>query len=259
MFTISYIGSDRSLWHLDGPQAGSEGVFLKSFSGFSGVRSRASITGPGRVGVVRTGKPSAKNIEGTLSVVVSARVAGHGRRLPEILRSFRRAFSDSDGELEITSSEGASLWLPVHLSDALPELEASPFDGTVPWIEFDVDVESDSIWRGVPRTYSGENQVLFNDGEVDAWPVITYTGSPTVSSNGVSIQLPSTSVEAVFDTDPGKGGVISVGGTPNPALWSQLRGRTFPLPVPPSGNATWSFGAGSTAQLTPRYLDPWRW
>lgn len=265
MFTVIYVGVDGSVWQLAGPGQGAEGVRLALLEGLVGSASAATTVGAGRVGVVRTGAPAVPAMTGAVKVVISGMDASPKRPTPGVLRAWRRAWSHlADGELMIGSSESSMLRVAVRLSDPLPPPANDPFDHPTQRHELALSVVADSgCWLGSPETYPGTGspvQVL-NRGELVGWPVVEWSGSGrSITGPGVApLSLPTAPDGATVNTDPATGTVITVGGDPDPDLWSQLRGRSFPVGVPAFGEATWTFSTGTTATLTPRVLDPWSW
>lgn len=264
MYTVTYRGVDGSLWQLAGHQGGAQGVTLASVAGLVGSASASTTTAPGRVGVVRTGVPVVPVMAGTVRVVVSGADASPKRPTPGVMRAWRRAWSHLvDGELSISSSETSVVRAAVRLVDPIPPPATDPFDhpGERHVVELEVEAET-GVWLGIPEIIAGTGDpvTVRNFGQLVAWPVVEWSGSGhTITAPGIDpIELPDTSQVARINTDPATGTVITVDGEPNPDLWSQLRGRSFPVGIPAHGEAEWVFSPGTTATVTPRVLDPWR-
>lgn len=265
MFTVIYRGIDGSVWQLAGPGQGAEGVRLGSLAGLVGSASAETTVAPGRVGVIRTGVPVVPVMSGTVNVVISGMDASPKRPTPGVLRAWRRAWSHLvEGELMIGSSESTLLRAAVRLSDPLGPPANDPFDHPGQRHERSLSVVADSgCWLGPSTPYpgTGEPVVVHNRGDLVAWPLVEWSGSGrSITGPGVApLSLPTAPDGATVNTDPATGTVITVGGEPDPDLWSQLRGRSFPVGVPPHGQAEWTFSPGTTATVTPRVLDPWGW
>lgn len=264
MYTVSYRGADGPLWELAGDRGGSQGVILGNITGLVGSASASTTTAPGRVGVVRTGVPVVPVMSGTLQVVISGADASPRRPTPGVLRQWRRSWSHlAAGELWIGSPETAIWRAAVRLVDPLPPPVNDPFDHPGQRHIMELAIESESgCWIGPPETVTGGGGpvTLHNVGDLTAWPVVEWTGAGrTITAPGIEpLTLPTTSKVARIDTNPATGTVITVDGQPDPGLWSQLRGRSFPGGIPAGGHAEWAFSVGTTATVTPRALDPWR-
>lgn len=262
MYALTYRGVDRSVWQL---ASGAQGVHLLSLDGLVGSVSEATTTAPGRVGVIRTGAPVVPPMTGTIKVSLRGADASPAAPTPGVLRAWRRAWSHLvAGELMLGSSESTLLRAAVRLAEPLGPPAHDPFDLPFAQHELSLSVVVDAgCWSAAPETYSGSGQpvVVANRGDLVAWPAVEWAGAGrSITGPGVApLALPPTPGGAVIDTDPATGTVITVDGEPDPDLWSQLRGRSFPVGVPARGRSTWTFSPGTTATVTPRVLDPWSW
>lgn len=266
MYEVKYFGADGSEWHLDGSGCGRQGVFLVKVDGLVGSAEVATSPGPGRVGVKSTGLPTMPAFEGALEVAITGEVEHEPVDLPGTVARWRRAWSGSTDGTLMVQADGEPAWFTsARLSEPMPSPSESPYRRGLSLQTMTVDVECrDGVWvsqeHRIPTT-SGAGVELWNFGELPMWPVVEWSGTRTVVAPGVDpVALPSTAMVARVNTDPASGTVITVDGEPDPNLWSQLRGRSFPVPVPAGGMSTWTVNGGAAALLTrARALDPWRW
>lgn len=264
MYSVTCRGVDDSLWNLAGPARGAEGAQLVSLTELVGAVSAATTPGPGRIGVRRTGSITVPQMAGSFAVVLCGADASPAKPTHDVLRGFRRAWSQLDDcELALGSSGSPTLRTLARLSDPLPPWAVDPYDNQHWRHSLTVSIVSDTgYWSGPPQPYAGgPAHEIYNPGDLEVWPVVSWTGpGPTITGPGVApLVLPNAPAGATIDLDPATGTVITVDGEPAPQLWSQLRGRSFPTGIPPKGTAVWTFSAGASTTVTPRVLDPWSW
>lgn len=267
MFAVTYRGVDGSVWQL---ATTADGVHLLSLDGLVGSVSESTTPAPGRTGVLRTGLPVVPSMTGTLTVGIRGADALPPLATPDVLRAWRRAWSQlADGELELGSVDSSLLRARVRLADPLGSPAHDPFDHPFAQHELALPVVSDGgCWMGPSQVYEGTGAptLIRNRGDLQVWPVVKWSGpGPTITGPGVApLVLPDAPAGAEVNLDPATGTVITVEGEPAPELWSQLRGRSFPTGIPARGpggpgTAVWTFSPGATATVTPRVLDPWSW
>lgn len=238
---ITLFGVDGSVWPLT--DRAHTGVFLKS----NPLELRAS---------------SGEAVAGTLELVVADNDPD-GAELDPIsvtMPKWRRAWSPRRyATLRINDPDSWDAWLPLRLSEVIPDLPPLEPEGFEEFTQAVVSDPRHPYWRRT-HVYQTTECVVVNGGDHEMWASVQWLRGGTVTMpSGATFTLPTVPEWRRILLDPFEScDVVSQDGVRDEVLWRQLRGRVFPESVPVGETRTFRIPQGAHLLIDERVDDPWR-
>lgn len=238
---ITLFGVDGSVWPLT--ERAHKGVFLKS----NPLELRAS---------------GGEAVAGTLDLVVADNDPD-GVELDPIavtMRKWRRAWSPRDyATLRIDDPDSWDAWLPLKLSEVIPDLPDIDPEGFEEFTQAVVSHPRHPYWRRT-HVFQTPECVVANAGDHEGWVSVQWLRGGTVTMpSGATLTLPSVAEWRTIHLDPFEScDVVDAAGKRDVGLWRQLRNKVYPEPVPVGESRTFRIPQGAKLIFDERVDDPCR-